>query len=526
MKNMSTQGIGTLVNALSPLVELLTAFPQLIMLPLTGVIQSVVGKLIPNAEARLKGLNNLAKQSAHDVAHSMKFAAIRSDNIVDSITAARTRAGGRLGLATSDDIHIKALQQEYTAVIKNLEVDREALRVARLTNDESSKAVQLIQRRLDIGRSAATAYKQAISLTKEDLRYAPNLAAKQARYDFRNASANSYDRTQDLISSRQGNIFGQAKAMGKGMAAQWNDASNAVNGYKVAIIAANVEAGKGPTILQNISGLFVKMGIRAAAFGNIAKLAMQGFAAAIPILGWIITAVTLLSAAFDFFKSEKTKALEAYNDGLKEILATSIKVNEEVTKFRDRGQFGKAFEADVGSMKEVIAKLKEGIALRGKSESDFKTKSVNVSKKLEGSDLADADKKLLDQTLARIEKFKSPVEFKKLSTEILTIAKSGGDFGKSLDKAVEDIIPLEKSWTNIAESAKKGGDAVRKFYGADAYKTDYTDIADQLREFGLEVANQQKGIANSPGLKEAVSSSVTDLMKGGREYFEEMDRLR
>ena len=526
MKNMSTAGIGALVKTLEPLIDLLTTFPQLIMVPLAGVMQSVVGKLIPSADKMFTDLTGKAKAFGVAMKNTQKFANFRMEDISETTYQARSRAQGKMGIKVDwESEKLPQLQKENALVQQQLALDKEILKTAVATNVAGSEAIRIAQRKVEAGIATAAAYKQAIALTQKDAALAPAVAKRTLNFDYASAAASQFSATQFKLGEKEGDTVGRAATYWKGMGAQIKEANVAIRSYKNDIAASNAQLGTSSKLMTFLEMQWVKLGIRVQMFGVMGRIAMTAISEAIPIIGLLIVGWTMLTAAMDFFKSEKQKALEEYGKKLEEVLKTAFKVTEEIAKFREKGQYGQAFQAEITNAKELLATLRELQEIKDKKEGDFGIKNKAVQKGVVDSGLEDKEKQALGFLLSRLETFKSPAEFKKLSETVLATAKAGGDFSALLEKDVANIAVIEKSWSGITESAKKGGDAVRKFYGGEAFKTGYTDISDQLREIGLEISNQQKTIFDPVQRRNAMQTTAENMMKGGREYFLEMDRL-
>lgn len=531
MKNMATGGIGFLVKQLEPLVSLLAAMPLLIMIPISGIVQSIVTKLVPTAEMQIKKLGNMSKQAAEREANSRKNQLFRNQDIVDYTSLARVKSGKGLGMdVNEEDLTLPTLKKESAALDRRLAQDRETLRIVKLTNDARSNAVLIAEKEVSIGEAAQRYYKKSITAITKDVGYAYQGGKRAMQFDSREGSKSAYEETQRKLAEKDGNIGAQANVLRKGMAAQWAVGSLAVAGYKQAIIAANAEAGKGPGIITRISAMWAMLGVRVFALGNIMKLAMQGLVYAIPVIGWIIAGITTVMALFDMMKSDKDRAIEEARNQLKTMLEDSKKVATEVAKFRETGKYGRAFEAELTNLGEVYSKLKEIIVLKGKAFEGPKatvdkgiTNAAYRSMRLAGGD--EEISKGLNVAFKGIASIKGSDYVDNLSSKLEQLKKDNKDWLAILDREIEQTQAISKSWSDIGEAVKTGGTAIRKFWGDDFFKTDYTDIAATFRTITTEIKAQEQYIIDPAARMQANSDIISKFVAGGKDMFLELDRV-
>jgi len=526
MKNMATGGIGELVKFLNPLVELLTQMPALIMLPMAGLLTSVANKLIPGANAQLEKFERKAMAAGKAVQNSLKYKNIRIDQMDYTIDAARDRARDRLGIAVGaeDDRKIGTLKAERALVLEKIAKERELLALAIKQNNVAEERIRL--NNIAAGKAAVAAYSSGINLTEKNQRSEAAVAKKGFSFNMQALSAQQFERTQIELAAREGDVKGQAIAGLKGVRAQFASIIPTVLTYRSALIAANIEAGKGTPILLGVRTAWAAATASAFAFGVTAKLAIQGLVAAIPIIGWILTAITIAASAWDFFKSEKDKAMEGLKEQLKEILKTVDKVNEEIDRFREKGQYGRAFEAEIGNLSEVYNKLKEIVYLKDKVEKPKTTTTKLIgwtAGQLAGGD--EDTKKALSSTFDRIASFKGTDFTMKLAHNMRIAKENGQDWLALMQPTVDGADAISKSWTDISEAVKSGGQAIRKFWGDDFFKTDYTEIANTFRTITTELKAQDQYITDPIAKTQAASDVISKFVAGGKDMFLEMDRV-
>jgi hypothetical protein len=533
LKNMSTTGIGGLVKVLEPLINLLADMPQLILLPLTGIFQSVFSKLAPTAQAEFKKLENVTKQAANKFGDMRAAEFVRSQDIGLKIGDAQFVGRTKLDLNLEEGTHLSLLEKQKKILQDNLIIEQQALAVAKKQNLENSIEVKLAEQRVDNNRAALNNMNRAISETKRDQRYINPMSAAAGKLAYTDASTKAYDLTQTLFDERQGNIAGQAGALWKGAGAQLAAVNIGMKSYKANLDLANQAAGTQATLVSSLSGLWLRAGLTVKAFGTIGKLALQGFTAALPFIGWIITGFTLLTSLFEAMKSDKDRAIEASKQQLKELLESSKKVNEEVKKFRETGRYGNAFEAELTNINEIYSKLKDVEKLKNKSfnNSDKKTQEQGYlgtrSEYLAGKDIFGGaeEAQALESIFRGLESTKGVEYVKKLSISMVDAKEAGKDWFSILEPAMKGSEAIAKSWSDIGEAVKTGGQAVRKFWGDDFFKTDYSEIANTFRTITAEMKAQEQYITDPKAKLQADSDIISKFVAGGKDMFLELDRV-
>jgi hypothetical protein len=318
----------------------------------------------------------------------------------------------------------------------------------------------------------------------------------------------------------EGNPLNVVKQSGKAIGDIFAATKGEVENVNTRLAAAGVKMN----ILQKTSVLF-SVGLKGA--GAAATVLGITLNTLLPWIGIITASIATAVALYQALKSEAQKASDEAKKALQEVMKNAKEVQKQVELSFSKANYSAGIEAAIGSMNELIQKTEEFRTAKEKAEK-APTAMQDWTKGFIASFAIDLFKpaqvkefeKFSEAFLPNFEAVFGPEQTKQLNEEMKLAVKNKKDYFEVAKKAEAKIENQAKLFTDIASSAKSTGDAIRKYYGESFFKTAYSDIS-----AGFEQIQAQINSSASLGIKNYGTSVFDSLAKGGREYFQEIDRL-
>jgi hypothetical protein len=347
--------------------------------------------------------------------------------------------------------------------------------------------------------------------------------------------------TADVFSRLDGKAAGSIKALKVQMRVATKEAQLLHGGFSML-----------DKVALRTSKTFVLMGVRLRILGSIivgtAKLITTLISAMLPMIG-ITAAFYVFGEVAKHFKAMQDRAkglspeVKKVTSDLGKLAESSEEVGKQINKSMEIRDYSSAFQAAIKNIGELINMLEKLQSAQADADAYFsgqqdkltsqtvmKLKDVFSLKNIFSFDLgprtstigenlgfSSEESAAIEQSLQRIAFLRGEAT----SEGIRNAIEAGEDYLSLLKEEYDAIKALENSWSNIADGAKKAGQAIDKFYGPAFTKTNYSDVADSIKLIEQEML----AIADAGFSVEATVGAFDELRKGGASLAAELDSL-
>lgn len=342
--------------------------------------------------------------------------------------------------------------------------------------------------------------------------------------------------TADVFSRLDGKAAGSIKALKVQMRVATKEAQLLHGGFSML-----------DKVALRTSKTFVLMGVRLRILGSIisgtVSLVTTLIGAMLPMLA-ITAAFYIFGEVAKHFKAMQDRAkglspeVKKVTSDLGQLAKSSEEVGKQINKSMEIRDYSSAFQAaikNIGELINMLEKLQSAqagaaayFAEQGKLTSTDMAAAYapdfNIFKMFKGpqtiaesAGLTNEEGAAIEQTLQRITFLRGEATSKGIRSAIVL----GKDYLSLLKQEYDAIKALENSWSNIADGAKKAGQAIDKFYGPAFTKTNYSDVADSIKLIEQEML----AIADAGFSVEATVGAFDELRKGGASLAAELDSL-
>jgi hypothetical protein len=549
VKELSTDILSLVNNALFPLVDIVAKAPVLALIPFTGLLQSVSSKVLPSYETAMKN----SGKTMSTYAAKLDLVTDRYNELgssVEGMTGRLAKAGKAYSMSKrefSSQVLGPSLQDPDSVVNNSKElaagIDREILLIKKeITNATGRTAVHL---------NTQIAYLEKIKgnilLVASEHREITRTLNKQIAAQ---SILNAQKRQEGILTEFNSNILskGLLSATFVGLSDVFE------NIIPQAFKKTDAQGNKFSGTLTSMTTKIKILGIAGVTAGRIIGIA---FLQAIPIIGQLIMVGSLIIGAFQLLESEAKKKERKLIENLKNINENATEVQKQIDKAFERRDYGAGFESAIKSLGEIITALKEIEDLRNRALSGDKSEEPIVSKSiLDSAKRAAKSMKVYEfasplaslglfgkRTFTEAEKGTAESENEALAqnnalSQIRNVLgkeyagqlreriKNGEDEVKVLDEANAKVKGLASSWSSVGQEARELNKALKQYYGKPITETAYSPVVGALRNINVEVTAVQNAFqGNTEQSGKALEAMYNEFSKGGAEAFGELDKL-
>lgn len=529
IKKLGTETLAFTNSILSPFVDALIAVPALALLPMMGVLNTVVGKLIPDLGTALKNSSRnfsdfsiRAKQVAKDVS---KFT--DSNMNKDDLSAAQQNRFNKISnytpklkeIAESKSVldiqrQIKFVRADTLQIEKDLDVRTQGMARTVAADLALNKEIEAsLLRQVDSVRREA-----AFSRASAEAQIARNAALSKAAV---------MNKLQTDMYRGGGTIGGTLGAFGSAYSGAFKQMGRDINLASKEAEKINAQLGNSKNLMGAINKASFSFAAGMSSVSTIIGITSQGLQA---MAGWLFAAVAIISASlyiWSFIEESVTgisKRAKELKEELSKVTENAKKTGVEILKFIEIGQFGKAIDASSNSMAELLAKTREvnEEITKIKDKATFGTKLLGVGEVTTGnineygfggttsqsaisSDLAlkraGIANELKDQIIATgglLQPFGESFQ-KNFLDRMLAAKKAGKDVSEELAVFLGSTEGMIGAFGDFDAASKELGRSLVKLRTPDMFITDYAPVLDQIKAMDNSFAAIQRTFAKMPG---------------------------
>jgi len=364
MRKLGTESIALVNGALGPLLDLLIKFPALALIPMSGILSTVVGKLIPDLGVAIKGSSadflvfaDRAKQVSKDVT-AFRRKNVAKDELSDN-------AQGRFNQITKYDRSLAIIAED--ASVRSLEqqiklIKKDNLEQTRAINLENQTMTRPISRNLELNKEIEASLKRQIVSIKKEAAFTATSAQIQIDKNAALSKSAILDKLQTDIYRSGGGLGGTLGAFGNAYAGAFGQMTRDMRLAKVEAGKINAQYGTTNTLLGAMNTASLQFRSAWASTNTIIGITGQAIQA---LAGKLFIAISVMSVLVSIWPMieeyvfKTSKRARELKDELNSVTENAMKTGDEIRKFQEVGLFGKAIDSASNSMTELYNKTKE-----------------------------------------------------------------------------------------------------------------------------------------------------------------------
>jgi len=515
VKDLGTGFLNLTNAAVKPLIDILTMFPTLALIPMMGIFKEAAGKILPDMG---KAMDKVGQKTARLRLNLDAVSQAQSGAIGEFEGMGKLMVGNpleRLGMSdpqTSADL--------FDIRNKNILLEREDMRSKILTrinklkqqglaaNEEEIKDLEAVN--VELRESA-----RQISTLRRGQSIENNLISKIGVEEARNVKLAA---VQDL------QIRGAyLSSVGLSFKLLGGDLAGLVTGT------------------ENLSTRLHKVG---TGFATVGTAIGSAFNAALGVFALVAAAIQIGLALIEHFKTKERKAFEVSKKELKELGEGAEKTRQQIEKMFEpgRGQRGLGLDAAITALEGLIEKGREFIELKkemqfadaklaanlanpqafnalvlseafsgnGSSKAYVENLSEEAKFKSQIAKFNDSSKKALTETLELV-KLIDKDGYQELLVSLNSRKRTEAEIYEIIDTQGSQIIATTGKYKALQDSAKGFSDAMKKAIPKDL-NSPLVETASHLEEMAENTTN----LRDLGGIGEQLNLSKEDLDRLGR----------